>query len=69
MNQYIKRHHPTIIIKTPLSKKYKVIKEQLQQLYVQVKGTEDIDEFHVKVLKACLNDMVVLEALITLIVV
>ena len=46
MNQHIRRHHPTIIIETPLSKKHKVIKEQLQQLYVQVKSTRDIDKFY-----------------------
>jgi hypothetical protein len=69
MTKHIQRKHPTVIIEKPLSKKQEVVKQQLRQLYIQDKSNGDIDEFHLEVLEACLNDEVVLEALITLIVV
>jgi hypothetical protein len=69
ITKYIQRHHPTIVIKKPLSKKQEVIEQQLRQLYIQAKANKDTDKFHLKVLRACLNNKVVLEALITLIVV
>jgi len=69
MTKHIQRHHPTIVIEKPLSKKQEVVEQQLRQLYIQAKANGDTDEFHLEVLGACLNDEVVLEALITLIVV
>jgi hypothetical protein len=52
-----------------LSKKQEVVEQQLRQLYIQAKANGDTDEFYLEVLGACLNDEVVLEALITFIVV
>ena len=69
MDGYIKRKYPTVTITKSPSKKQQAIQEQLQQLYIQVKESEDLDEFHLEVLKARLSDRVVLEALVTLIVV
>jgi hypothetical protein len=69
ITKHIQRHHPTIVIKKPLSKKQEVVEQQLRQLYIQAKANRDTDKFHLEVLRACLNDEVVLEALITLIVV
>jgi hypothetical protein len=66
---YIRRHYPGVIIKKGLSKKQELVKEQLQELYIQARASRDIDEFHLEVLGTCLNNTVVLEALITLIVV
>jgi hypothetical protein len=69
MTKHIPRHHLTIIIKKLLSKKQEVIKQQLRQLYIQAKANRDINKFYLEVLKAYLNNEVVLEALITFIVV
>ena len=69
MTKHIQRHHPTITIEKLLSKKQEAVQQQLQQLYIQAKANGEIDGFHLEVLGACLNDEVVLEALITLIVV
>jgi hypothetical protein len=69
ITKHIQQHYLTIVIKKPLSKKQEVVKQQLQQLYIQTKTNKDTNKFHLKVFKACLNNKVVLEALITLIVV
>jgi hypothetical protein len=69
MTKHIQRHYPTIVIKKPLSKKQEVVKQQLRQLYIQTKANRDTNKFYLKVFRACLNNKVVLKALITLIVV
>lgn len=69
MTKHIQRHHPTVVIKKLLSKKQEVVKQQIQQLYIQARANGYIDEFHLEVLGALVNDEVILEALITLIVV
>ncbi len=69
IDTHIRRHYPGVIIKKGLSKKQELVKEQLQELYIQARASRDIDKFHLEVLRTCLNNTVVLEALITLIVI
>ena len=42
MTKHIQRKHPAVIIEKPLSKKQEVVKQQLQQLYIQAKSNGDI---------------------------
>jgi hypothetical protein len=69
MTKHINRYHPLIIIEKATNKKQDVVNEQLGQLYHQAKTNGDTKEFNLEVLKASLNEPVLLEALITLIVV
>ncbi len=66
---YIRRHYPRVIIKKGLSKKQELVKEQLQELYIQARVSKDIDKFYLKVLRTYLNNIIILEALITLIII
>ena len=69
MTKHINRYHPLISIEKAMNKKQEVVNQQLRQLYRQAKTNGDTEEFNLEVLKASLDEPVLLEALITLIVV
>ena len=58
-----------ITVEKVLSKNQVEVNEQLKQLYHQAKGTDGTDELDALILRAQLNQLVITEALITLIVV
>jgi hypothetical protein len=69
MTKHINKYYLFIIIKKTINKKQEVINQQLRQFYYQAKTNRDTKEFNLKVLKASLNKLVFLEALITLIII
>jgi hypothetical protein len=69
ITKHIYRYYLLIIIKKAIAKTQEVINQQLRQLYRQAKTNGDIKEFNLKVLKASLNKLVLLKALITLIII
>jgi hypothetical protein len=69
MTKHIKRHHKEVSLEKSLSKNQGAVNQQIKELYRHAQGLGNIEEFDLEVLEACLNPMVLTEALITLIVV
>jgi hypothetical protein len=69
MAKHIKKYHPEIIIEKALSKTQEVVKKQFRQLYYQAEAIGKAEEFDLEILKASLNIIVFIEALISLIII
>ena len=70
MTKHLKSCHK-IIVKKALSKNQVTVNQQLRQLWhqAQAEGDSKTEEFDTKILEACLDTVVITEALISLIVV
>jgi hypothetical protein len=69
MTKHIKRHHKEVSLEKSLSKNQGAVNQQIKELYRHTQGLGNIEEFDLEVLEACLNPIVLIEALITLIVI
>jgi hypothetical protein len=69
LTKYIKRRYPIITIKKIFSKNQKVVNRQIKQLYHETQVFEKTEKFNIEILKACLNTIIITEALISFIVV
>jgi len=70
--QNIRKHlktHYQIIVEKALSKNQVAVNKQMRQLYQQARANSKREEFDTKILKAYLDTLVIIKALITLIVV
>ena len=68
MKKYLVGQHQIIIAKK-ISKHQETTSQQLNQYYHQAQASGDIRELDSEILRSCLNKVVIIEALISLIVV
>ena len=72
LNRSIKQHllvHHQIEVKIKKSKTQVAAGKQLRVLYRQAQANDDVNDFNLEILKSCLNKLIIVEALVTLIVV
>lgn len=69
MTKHIYRWYAYITINKSISKNQEAVREQLKQLYREAKNNRDTKDFDFEVLKASLNVLALLKAMIALIVV